>query len=114
MSTHKVLIVEDNTDTAEVLRILLGLWGNEVRVAFNGLDGVAMAQEWEPEVVLCDTGLPGLDGFGVARALRPSGVRLIAVTGYDGEGVRRMAFENGYQAVLVKPADPDELERLLS
>jgi CheY-like chemotaxis protein len=109
----KVLIVEDNAHAAETLRILLELLGHEARVAFNGLDGVAVAQEWKPEVVLCDIGLPGLDGFGVARALQRTGARLIAVTGYGGDGVRRTAFESGYEALIVKPADPDVLARLL-
>jgi CheY-like chemotaxis protein len=64
---HKVLIVEDNEDAALSLKVLLELWGHEVKVAFNGLDGLAMARDWEPDVVLCDIGLPGLTGFGVAR-----------------------------------------------
>ena len=77
------------------------LWGHEVRVAFNGLTGVAVAQEWEPDVVLCDIGLPGLNGFGVARALRHSGARLVAITGYGSAGFRRVALASGYQAVLL-------------
>jgi CheY-like chemotaxis protein len=111
---QKVLIVEDNLDTAEALRVLVDLWGHEVRVAFNGIEGLAMAQEWQPDVVLCDIGLPGLDGFGVARALRSTGARLIAITGYGSDGFHRTALASGFERVLVKPADIDELEELLT
>jgi CheY-like chemotaxis protein len=65
-------------------------------------------------VVLSDIGLPGLDGFGVARALRTSGARLVAITAYDSAGVRRMALANGFEEVFVKPADMNALSRLLS
>jgi CheY-like chemotaxis protein len=112
--SRKVLIMEDNQDAAEVLRILMELWGHEGRVACNGLDGVKMAQEWKPDVVLCDSGLPGWSGFGVAQVLQPTGARLIAITGYGGIGIRRAALASGFEAVLVKPADPDELARFLS
>jgi CheY-like chemotaxis protein len=111
---HKVLIIEDIPGVAEMLQLLVELWGHEVRVAFNGLDGLAVAKEWSPDVVLSDLGLPGLDGFGVARALRASGARLIAVTGYSSAEVRQKALASGYQEVLVKPADPTELELMLS
>jgi CheY-like chemotaxis protein len=110
----RVLVVEDNPDAAESLRILLELLGHEVRVARTGIEGVKLAQEWAPAVVLSDIGLPGLDGFGVAEALRPSGARLIAITGYAGQDFRRRAYESGYEEVLIKPADPNVLVRLLA
>jgi DNA-binding response OmpR family regulator len=110
---RKVLVVEDNTDTADTLRLLLELWGYQVRVAFNGLDGLSMAQEWAPEVVLSDLGLPGVNGFVLARALRSFGMRLIAITGYGSEAFRQLALESGFQEVLVKPANLNELARLL-
>jgi CheY-like chemotaxis protein len=111
---QKVLIVEDNLDTAESLRTLVELWGHEVRVAFNGLDGLAVAKEWQPDTVLCDIGLPGLDGFAVARSLQPSGTRLIAITGYGSASFRRTALASGFEEILVKPANPNALERLLA
>ncbi len=110
----RVLIIEDNPDTAESLRILLELLGYEPRIARTGIEGVRIAEEWGPTVVLSDIGLPGLDGFGVAEALRQSGVRLIAITGYAGEEFRRRAYASGYEAIITKPADPDHLVRLLS
>jgi CheY-like chemotaxis protein len=114
----RVLIVEDNCDAADSLRMLLQLIGHDVRVAYNGPDGVAEAQRWRPGVVLCDIGLPGLDGYGVAEALRrdpaTAGVRLIAITGYGSEEDRRKALATGFDYHLTKPADPVLLQDLLA
>ena len=66
----RVLVVEDNRDAADTLRLLLALYGYEVAVAYSGHDGVRAAEQYRPDVVLCDIGLPGLDGYGVARKLR--------------------------------------------
>src|SRR5262245_59062226 len=80
----RVIVVEDNRAAAGSLRLLLDFFGYEVRVAYDGLDGVRLAEEWPPEFVLCDLRLPGLDGFGVALALRQhpatAGTHLIAIT----------------------------------
>jgi signal transduction histidine kinase len=109
----RVLVVEDNPDAAESLRILLELGGHEVRVAHSGPAGVGTAKEVRPQVVLCDIGLPGMDGYAVAAALRQdpatAGARLIAVTGYgQAEDVRR-ALEAGFHGHLVKPVLPERL-----
>jgi CheY-like chemotaxis protein len=113
-----VLIVEDNADAAESLRMLLELAGHEVAVAHNGVDGLKAAQARRPDVVLCDLGLPGLSGFEVARALRQgadtAGLRLIAVSGYGRDEDQREAREAGFDEVLVKPVSPAVLERLLA
>ena len=66
----RVVVIEDNRATADSLCLLLELCGHEVRVAYDGLAGVRAAQDWPPDVVLCDIGLPRLDGYGVAVALR--------------------------------------------
>jgi CheY-like chemotaxis protein len=88
-----------------------------VRVAYNGPDGVTAAQEWRPEAVLCDIGLPGLDGYGVAAALRrnpdTAAALLIAVTSYGSNEDRKRAWAAGFSAHVTKPADPDLLLRLL-
>ena len=114
---RRVLVVEDNRDAADTLRMLLELQGHEVRVAYTGPDGVRAAEEWRPAVVVSDIGLPGLDGFGVARALRANPAtaqaRLIAVTGYGSEDDRRQARESGFDHLLTKPADPAALQQLL-
>jgi len=74
MTSLRVLVVEDNPDTARTLRLLLSLKGYQVQIAHTGPAGVKAAQEWGPEVVLCDIGLPGMDGFEVASVLRRGGI----------------------------------------
>jgi CheY-like chemotaxis protein len=117
-AARRVLVVEDNHDAAESLRLLLELSGYDVEVAGTGPDGVKIGQAWGPQVVLCDIGLPGLDGYGVARELRahPATARslLVAVTGYGQDEDRRKSQEAGFDHHLVKPADPIELRRLLA
>jgi signal transduction histidine kinase/ActR/RegA family two-component response regulator len=113
----RILVVEDNRDSAETLRMFLELFGYEVTVAHSGPDGVATAKKGRPDVVLCDIGLPGMDGFAVANALRhdptTASARLIAVTGYGQEEDRRRALAAGFDDHLVKPVDPEVLlERL--
>ena len=114
----RILIVEDQPDAAEMLRALLEHHGHEVLVAFTGTDGVRMAREHHPDVVLCDLGLPGMDGYEVAAALRtaPGGApqRLVAVTGYGQEQDRRRSREAGFHHHLVKPIDLEELQDVLS
>jgi signal transduction histidine kinase len=113
----RILVVEDHCDAAETLRLLLELLGHQVKVAHSGPEGVRAAGQWRPDVVLCDIGLPGLDGYGVARALRQdqatAKARLVAVTGYGQEEDRRRAFEAGFDHHLTKPVGPEELETLL-
>jgi CheY-like chemotaxis protein len=113
----RILVVEDNRDAADSLRMLLELYGCEATVAYSGPDGVTAAEQWQPDVVLCDIGLPGLDGYGVARRLRrnPSTAkaRLIAVTGYGAEDDKRRSQEVGFDAHLVKPVDPAALQAVL-
>jgi CheY-like chemotaxis protein len=115
----RILVVEDNRDAAESLRILLELLGNVVSLAFTGPDGVRLAHQLQPDVVLCDIGLPGgLDGFGVATELRQdpatAKVRLIAITGYGSENDRERARKAGFDYHLTKPADPEALQQLLA
>jgi CheY-like chemotaxis protein len=113
----RILVVEDNRDAADSLRLLLELDGYEVVVAYSGPDGVRAAEPFRPDVVLCDLGLPGLDGYGVARELRANPAtaqaRLIAVTAYGEDEARRCGHEAGFEQHLVKPVDPDHLLRVL-
>ena len=115
---HLVLVVDDNPDGAESLRMVLGLCGYEARVAHTGSEGVILARQWRPNAVVCDIGLPDLDGFGVARALRldpaTADVFLIAMTAYGDEQTRDRARDSGFDAFLVKPADPQALLTLLA
>ncbi len=113
----RIAIIEDNVATAETLRALLDLYGFEARVAVDGPGGVELATSWRPDAVLCDIGLPGYDGFEVARRLRqqPATERtlLVAVTAYGGADFRRRGEEVGFNHYLVKPVPPDELLRVL-
>jgi signal transduction histidine kinase len=114
---RRVLVIEDHRDSADSLRLLLQVLGHEVRVAYTGPDGVQMAAAWLPEVIISDIGLPGLDGYGVAAALRKNpataGVLLIGVSGYGRDEDRRRARDAGFDHYLVKPAAPEELQQLL-
>jgi CheY-like chemotaxis protein/two-component sensor histidine kinase len=118
-ATCRVLVIEDNADAAESMRMLFSLTGHEVEVAHAGPAGLDAARQFLPEVVLCDIGLPGgMDGYAVARALRDDpvlgGVRLIALTGYGQEDDQRRSREAGFDAHLTKPVDFVELQRLLA
>ncbi len=115
---RRVLLIEDNQDTAAMWRALLEGSGHEVAVAHSGPAGVASAQQFRPEVVLSDLGLPGMDGYAVARALRQdpdtATAHLIAVTGYGGEEDRRRARDAGFDHFFTKPVDPDDLLGVLA
>jgi PAS domain S-box-containing protein len=114
----RVLVVEDNQDAADSLKMLLEMSGYQVEVAYTGPDGVRAAAEFRPEVIICDIGLPGMDGFAVACAVRRNpltgAARMIALTGYGQEEDRRRALEAGFDKHLTKPADPVALELILA
>jgi PAS domain S-box-containing protein len=114
----RVLVVEDNVDAAESLSALLRLWGHEVRMVHDGLAAIDAAREQHPEVVLLDIGLPGLDGYQVAKRLREDssmdGTLLVAMTGYGQPEDRRRSREAGIHHHFVKPVEPFVLRTLLS
>jgi two-component system CheB/CheR fusion protein len=113
---RRVLVVEDNLDSAMSLVMLISDMGHHVEYALNGDAGLAMARKMRPEYVLLDIGLPGIDGYQVARQLRSEfgdAIRLIAVTGYGMEEDRRKAEEAGFDVHLLKPASSGFLESLL-
>ncbi|QJE95468.1 PAS domain-containing hybrid sensor histidine kinase/response regulator [Luteolibacter luteus] len=113
----RMLIVDDNRDAAETMAMLQGMLGHETRVAHAGPDALVLAGEFIPEVVILDIGLPGMDGFEVARKLRemPSmkDAFLIALTGYGSGNDRQLAKEAGFDEHLTKPADLNLLKRWL-
>jgi PAS domain S-box-containing protein len=114
----RVLIVEDNADTAESLRMLLELLGHHVRVVHDGGAALDAAQANVPDVMLIDIGLPGMDGYEVARRMRQhpdlKGVILVALTGYGRDEDRQRAFAAGFDYHLVKPVSPDALNGLVA
>ncbi len=115
---RRVLVIDDNVDAAESLRVMLQLCGHEVEVALSGADGIETARTFLPEVILCDLGLPQLDGLEVAEAIRADpalrGVRLIAITGYSGAEDVERALRAGFDAHLTKPADLSRLLQLVA
>ena len=114
----RILLVEDNLDAADALAELLRLWGHEVEVVHDGPAAVRSAQSGRPDVILLDIGLPGMDGYRVAAALRHlpdlQGTLIVALTGYGQESDRQRSAQAGFDHHLVKPVDLEELRRLLS
>ncbi|HTN49863.1 MAG TPA: MASE1 domain-containing protein [Burkholderiaceae bacterium] len=115
-ASRRILIIEDDADGREALRMQLTTAGHEVFEAATGTDGVEVAARIRPEIVLLDLGLPGLDGYQVARRLRAAEgcPRLIAITGFGQPEDRRRARDAGIDQHLVKPVDAAELLRLLA
>jgi CheY-like chemotaxis protein len=115
---RRILVIEDNVDAARLLADVLQMGGHTVRIAHDGRDGVAVALQMIPEVVFCDLGLPILDGFGVARALRAEErlrrAVLIAISGYSRPQDRARSAAAGFHFHLAKPASVAELESLLA
>ena len=109
----RILVVEDDHDSAQTLRKLLELCGYTVAVAYTGREGMEAAQKMPPDVVLCDIGLPDTDGYELASALRKNPAtaqaRLIAVTAYGAEQDKQRSREVGFQLHLVKPVRPEKL-----
>jgi signal transduction histidine kinase/ActR/RegA family two-component response regulator len=114
----RILVVDDNRDSAESLGLFLGLTGHEVATAHDGLEAVAAAESFRPRVVLLDIGLPKLNGYEAARRIRAQewgrDLVLMAVTGWGQEADRRRSADAGFDHHLVKPVDPAALNRLLA
>ncbi len=117
LTQMRVLVVDDNPDAGDSLAMILEVLGAEVRVARSGAEAIEMFGAYRPSVVLLDIGMPGMNGYDVARALRRGfpdhGATLVALTGWGQEDDRRRAREAGFDHHLVKPADLDVLQHLL-
>jgi len=117
-SGRRVLVIEDNIDAADSLREVLAFGDHIVEVAYNGPEGLARAREFKPEVVLCDIGLPGMDGYQVARAFRADdtlkGVFLVALSGYALPEDLQRAQEAGFDRHLAKPPSIEKIEEALA
>jgi len=115
---RRVLVIEDNHDAADSLRELLEFEHQDVAVAYDGPEGIAKARSFRPDVVLCDIGLPGMNGYDVARAFRADaalgGAFLVALTGYALSEDLEQAAAAGFDQHLVKPPDLEKLERVLN
>jgi CheY-like chemotaxis protein len=111
-----VVVIDDNEDATATLRDVLELEGHHVVAALDGRSGIDAALTARADVVLCDVGLPDIDGFEVARRLRAAGLRsrLVALTGYARPDDAQRALLAGFDDHLAKPADPDALMALLA
>jgi CheY-like chemotaxis protein len=104
---RRVLIVDDNRDCAEALALALGLRGHEVRTAHDGPSALALAETWRPEAVILDIGMPGMNGYEVARRLGQQpwrkDMRLLALSGWSQGENPQLAAEAGFDAHMVNP-----------
>ena len=114
---RRVLIVDDNRDSAHTMAALFMAWGHEVRTAYDGPSAVDSAREFRPEAIFLDLGLPGMNGYDVAQRLRETAGAsfplLVAFTGYGQDDDRRRVLEAGFHHHLVKPVDPGLLEKII-
>jgi CheY-like chemotaxis protein len=113
----RVVVADDNRDAADSLQRILSLFGHEVRVAYDGVAAIRLAEEFKPRVAVLDIGMPGANGYEVARTLRERHVvpiTLVALTGWGQESDRRRAMEAGFDYHLTKPVDPEALNRLFA
>jgi len=115
---RSVLVVDDNVDAAESLCDVVAFLGHHVEAVYDGRAALDRVRERHPDVVLCDIGLPGMDGYEVARTIRADstldGIRLVAVSGYAQPEDRVRASSAGFDAHVAKPADPSIIERLIT
>jgi two-component system, sensor histidine kinase len=114
---RRILVVEDSEDVRETLRACIEVLGHEVTVASNGTDGAAKLLEEQPDLALVDVGLPGMDGYALARYVRsqPGGenLSLVALTGYGGTEARDLALAAGFDLHVAKPVDLPQLKALM-
>jgi signal transduction histidine kinase/ActR/RegA family two-component response regulator len=116
-SECRVLIAEDNPDAAEMMRVMLSFKGHDVRVASNGLQAVAIAEQFDPHIGFLDIGMPGVDGYEAARRIRDllgSRIVLVALTGWGQDEDKRRSKEAGFDHHLTKPPEPEVLDQLIA
>jgi CheY-like chemotaxis protein len=115
---RRVLLVDDSVDAAEAMSMLLETLGHEVRVMHDGPSALAMVDDFAPEVVILDIGLPGMNGFDVAREMRTRATTktalLIALTGYGADSDRQQALDAGFDHHLVKPVSFTAIEAVMA
>ncbi|WP_019230408.1 response regulator [Sedimentibacter sp. B4] len=114
----KVLIIDDNKDLTEIMCDLIGFLGHKTICSQDGKVGIAMAKEHHPDVIICDIGLPVMDGYEVAQQMRKDDeikeTFLIALSGYAGPEDRKRSREAGFDRHLAKPADISAIERVIA
>ena len=117
-ASHRIMVIDDNVDAAEALVMLLDMSGHNARAAFGGKEALDVAMTFRPEVVFLDIGLPGMDGYEVARQLlatpATASAKLIALTGWGTEQDIQKSKKAGFHAHLTKPVDPETVEAMLA
>ena len=117
-AARRILVVDDNEDSAAGLALLLEMKGNNVRTAHDGPQALGIAETYRPDLIFLDLGLPGLDGHAVCQAIRAQAwghaLPIVALTGWSQEEDKRRSQESGFTHHLVKPAEPAVLDRLLA
>jgi len=114
----RILIIDDNKDFATILCTLFEFLGHTAATADNGIEGLEKAKQIKPDVIFCDIGLPGMNGYEVAESIRKDDalkeVPLIALTGYAGDREKEMAKKSGFTMHIAKPVDLPELKKILA
>jgi CheY-like chemotaxis protein len=117
-TSRRILIIDDSRDASHSLKMLLGKVGHQVEVANSGKSGIEAAERFLPEIVLCDIGMPGMDGYEVAQSLRADettrAAYLVAVTGYGQDADRLKALESGFDEHLTKPVGLSTLQSMIA
>jgi CheY-like chemotaxis protein len=115
---RRILVTDDNRDAARSLALLLKYDGHEVEMAYDGRQAIAKAEDWRPDVMLLDLGMPEMNGYDVCRSIRQTqwgkGIRIVALTGWGQEQDRRNTHDAGFDAHLVKPVDVSALKDVLA
>jgi CheY-like chemotaxis protein len=114
---RRVLVIDDNVDAADTLAALVVTLGGDARAAYSGQDGLKVADEFRPDVVLLDIGMPVMDGYETCRRLRAASsgpLYVVAVTGFAQQHDRERALADGFDGHLTKPADPRVLKELFA
>jgi CheY-like chemotaxis protein len=112
----RILVAEDNHDAAEMMRVMLEVKGHDVRIAADGVQAVALAETFEPQIAFLDIGMPRMDGYEAARRIREhlrDRVTLVALTGWGQDEDKRRSREAGFDHHLTKPPEPEQLDQLI-
>lgn len=114
---HRILVVDDNQDSALSMSMVLKIMGNEVKVAYDGVMALQLAEEFRPDTIFMDIGMPKMNGYDACHLLREHewarDIKIVALTGWGQEEDRRRAFESGFNHHLVKPVEAADIEKIL-
>lgn len=116
-AAFRILVADDNVDAASCLAVLLEAMGNETRIAHDGIEAVRLAEAFQPDIILLDIGMPGLNGFDACSRIRaqPSsqGVFIVALTGWTQEETKQRSQQAGFDCYVIKPVESAMLEKIL-